>query len=97
MPATTMSIMKSIPVEKAGIGSAMNDMTGQIGGALGVAIFGTLLNQRYYSQTLQLNAHISGQELAEVQKSIFSAHEIILKLPETPAKFPAGTRKQRLL
>ena len=82
MPATTMSIMNSIPVEKAGIGSAMNDMTGQIGGALGVAIFGTLLNRRFYSQTLQLKTQVSGQELTSIQNSIFSAHETILNLPE---------------
>ncbi len=45
-PATN-SVMSSVPVEKAGIGSAMNDTTRQLGGALGVAVLGTILNSVY--------------------------------------------------
>jgi hypothetical protein len=47
MSPATNSIMGSIPVDEAGVGSAMNDTTRQIGGALGVAILGTLLNSAY--------------------------------------------------
>ena len=32
--------MMSVPVAKAGVGSAMNDTTRQLGGALGVAVLG---------------------------------------------------------
>ena len=81
MPATTMSIMGSIPVDKAGVGSAMNDMTGQIGGALGVALFGSMLNRTYFNQTAQLQSQVSAAEFASIQNSIFSAHETILTLP----------------
>jgi hypothetical protein len=47
-PATE-SIMGSLPVEKAGIGSAMNDTTRQVGGALGVAILGSVFSSAYVS------------------------------------------------
>ena len=47
MSPATNSIMGSIPVDEAGVGSAMNDTTRQIGGALGVAVLGTLLNSAY--------------------------------------------------
>ena len=47
MSPATNSIMGSIPVDEAGVGSAMNDTNRQIGGALGVAILGTLLNSAY--------------------------------------------------
>jgi EmrB/QacA subfamily drug resistance transporter len=47
MSPATNSIMGSVPVDEAGIGSAMNDTNRQIGGALGVAILGTLLNGTY--------------------------------------------------
>ncbi len=50
MSPATNSIMGSIPVEEAGVGSAMNDTTRQIGGALGVAVLGTLLNSGYVQQ-----------------------------------------------
>jgi EmrB/QacA subfamily drug resistance transporter len=47
MAPATNSIMGSIPVNKAGIGSAMNDTTRQLGGALGVAVLGTIMSQTY--------------------------------------------------
>lgn len=40
-PATN-AIMSSVPVTKAGVGSAMNDTTRQIGGALGIAVLGAI-------------------------------------------------------
>jgi EmrB/QacA subfamily drug resistance transporter len=46
-PSATTSVMGSIPVSKAGIGSSMNDTTRQIGGSLGVAVLGTIVNSVY--------------------------------------------------
>jgi EmrB/QacA subfamily drug resistance transporter len=40
-PATA-SIMSSVPPERAGVGSAINDTTRQVGGALGVAVMGSV-------------------------------------------------------
>jgi EmrB/QacA subfamily drug resistance transporter len=45
-PATE-SIMGSVPLAKAGVGSAMNDTTRQVGGALGVAVLGSILAASY--------------------------------------------------
>ncbi len=47
MAPATESIMGSIPRAKAGIGSAMNDTTRQVGGALGVAVIGSVLASVY--------------------------------------------------
>ena len=47
MTPATESIMGSLPLEKAGVGSAMNDTTRQIGGALGVAILGSIFSIAY--------------------------------------------------
>jgi len=47
MAPATESIMGSLPREKAGVGSAMNDTTRQMGGALGVAVIGSLLAAVY--------------------------------------------------
>ncbi len=47
-PATE-SIMGSLPLGKAGVGSAVNDTTRQTGGALGVAVLGSLFLFRYRS------------------------------------------------
>ena len=47
MAPATESIMGSLPRAKAGVGSAVNDTTRQVGGALGVAICGSLLASTY--------------------------------------------------
>jgi hypothetical protein len=47
MAPATESIMGSLPREKAGVGSAMNDTTRQVGGAVGVALLGSILSTRY--------------------------------------------------
>ena len=49
MPPATESIMGALPREKAGVGSAMNDTTRQVGGAVGVALLGSILSSRYGS------------------------------------------------
>lgn len=47
MAPATESIMGSLPLAKAGVGSAMNDTTRQVGGALGVAVLGSVLASTY--------------------------------------------------
>jgi len=48
-PATE-SIMGSLSVDKAGIGSAVNDTTRELGGTLGVAILGSIFNSFYVAR-----------------------------------------------
>jgi EmrB/QacA subfamily drug resistance transporter len=45
-PATE-SIMGALPADQAGIGSALNDTTRELGGALGVAVVGSILSSLY--------------------------------------------------
>ncbi len=47
-PLTTL-IMSSVPLGRAGVGSAMNDTTRELGGALGVAILGSVVTSRFTS------------------------------------------------
>ncbi|HET9015895.1 MAG TPA: MFS transporter [Thermomicrobiaceae bacterium] len=57
MTPATDSIMGAVPKEHAGSGSAVNDTTRQIGGALGVAILGSYLSTTYAST---MSAHVAG-------------------------------------
>ncbi len=52
IPTMTGSIMSAVPMGKAGVGSAMNDTTRELGGALGVAVLGSLVASRYDSRLL---------------------------------------------
>jgi EmrB/QacA subfamily drug resistance transporter len=47
-PATGM-LMSAVPLDKAGVGSAVNDTTREFGGALGIAVLGTLVGSVYRS------------------------------------------------
>ena len=47
MAPATESVMGSLPIAKASVGSAVNDTTRTTGGALGVAILGSLLASEY--------------------------------------------------
>ena len=49
MAPATDSIMGSLPLAKAGVGSAMNDTTRMVGGALGVPVIGSALSSSYGS------------------------------------------------
>ena len=54
MAPLTASIMGSIPLGKAGVGSAVNDTTRELGGALGVAVLGSLLQSVYRDKVASL-------------------------------------------
>jgi EmrB/QacA subfamily drug resistance transporter len=47
MAPATEAIMGSLPPAKAGVGSAVNDTTRELGGALGVAVLGSILSSAY--------------------------------------------------
>jgi EmrB/QacA subfamily drug resistance transporter len=47
MAPATESVMGSVPLEKASVGSAINDATRTTGGALGVAVLGSLVSSGY--------------------------------------------------
>jgi EmrB/QacA subfamily drug resistance transporter len=44
---STGAIVSSLPLDKAGVGSAVNDTTRELGGALGVAVIGSILASVY--------------------------------------------------
>ncbi len=78
-PATN-SIMGSVPIDKAGVGSAMNDTTRQLGGALGIALLGTVLNQIYISHLSALQSVLTPEALAASESSVQAAHIVAASL-----------------
>ncbi|MEU5641981.1 MFS transporter [Streptomyces milbemycinicus] len=47
MPPVTLTVMQTLPRQKAGSGSALNNTFRQVGGALGVAVLGSVLSATY--------------------------------------------------
>jgi AcrR family transcriptional regulator len=86
MAPATESIMGSLPPEKAGVGSAMNDTTREIGGALGVAIMGSLTAAAYSSSITSNNQFGALQKASPaaaqaVSDSVGNAAIVAAKLP----------------
>jgi Na+/melibiose symporter-like transporter len=71
MAPATESIMGSLPLAKAGVGSAVNDTTRMVGGSLGVAVIGSVLSSIYSSKV----ADVFVGPAARVPKSAQSAAE----------------------
>jgi EmrB/QacA subfamily drug resistance transporter len=85
-PATN-SVMASVPIRKAGIGSAMNDTTRQLGGALGVAVLGTIMNNAYLQgiSTLRTDLPLLPDAAYEAIASSIQAAHIVANNPAVPA------------
>ncbi len=64
MAPATDSVMGSLPLAKAGVGSAVNDTTRQVGGALGVAIIGSVVSSVYGSKIADFFAGTSAPDAA---------------------------------
>ncbi|MFB7721258.1 MULTISPECIES: MFS transporter [unclassified Nocardia] len=86
-PATE-SIMGSVPLEEAGAGSAVNDTTREVGGALGVALLGSIMTSVYTHNVGGKIAAIPGQIMTPQQKELASNTPIsvleIVKAPVNP-------------
>ncbi len=71
MPSLTDSIMASVPVEDAGVGSAVNDVSRELGSALGIAILGTFINSLYRSNVEEaLTGQVSEDLIETAQEGI---------------------------
>jgi DHA2 family multidrug resistance protein-like MFS transporter len=71
-PATG-SIMSAVPLAKAGVGSAMNDTTREVGGALGIAVFGSIVNSLYRSNLDLGGLDLPASAAAEIKDSVGGA------------------------
>jgi EmrB/QacA subfamily drug resistance transporter len=82
-PATE-SIMGSLPPAKAGVGSAVNDTTRQTGGALGVAVLGSIFAFGYHN-AIGSAAALPASVRASVRNSIGTALDAARRLPPAQA------------
>ncbi|MGI8722819.1 MAG: MFS transporter [Geodermatophilaceae bacterium] len=73
MAPATESIMSVVPREKAGAGSAVNNSVRQVGGALGVAILGSLLNSLYAGRVTPSLSALPAQESDTARESLVGA------------------------
>ena len=89
MAPATESIMGSLPRAKAGVGSAVNDTTRQVGGALGVAVVGSVMTSTYgprIAESLQTSGtRATPADIASAKEGLGFALEIAARSPSAAA------------
>jgi EmrB/QacA subfamily drug resistance transporter len=81
MSPTTDLLMSAVPRKQAGMGSAMNDTTRELGGSLGVAVFGSLLASRYASQLADVVTQLPDRAADVVSGSLAGALRVSSEAP----------------
>jgi Na+/melibiose symporter-like transporter len=89
MAPCTDSIMGSLPRAKAGVGSAVNDTTRQMGGAIGVAVFGSLMASHF---TSEVRSGLTGVASPEVIKQLGDNVGQAIGISQTPAAQPIAAQ-----
>jgi EmrB/QacA subfamily drug resistance transporter len=95
MAPATESIMGSLPPAQAGVGSAVNDTTREVGGALGVAVLGSVLSSVYGSRMIDL---LAGRQLPPeirgvAENSVTGAVTVANKIGGAPGQALAQAAK----
>ncbi|WP_457205073.1 MFS transporter [Nocardioides sp. P5_C9_2] len=84
-PATE-SIMQVLPPARAGVGSAVNDATRELGGTLGVAVVGSLFSSLYGARLVSLlDGRLSPDLIADARESVGVADALALEVPTVAA------------
>ncbi|GAB3672658.1 MFS transporter [Actinocorallia lasiicapitis] len=80
MTITADTILASVPKERAGSASAISETATELGGALGVALLGSVLNAAY-GASIEVPAQVTGPAKDAVTDSIAGAFEVAGQLP----------------
>ncbi|MBZ5735620.1 DHA2 family efflux MFS transporter permease subunit [Nocardioides sp. TRM66260-LWL] len=78
------SILQTLPPARAGVGSAVNDATRELGGTLGVAVIGSVFSSVYASRLGELldGARLPAEQLRAAQESVGVANALGARMPE---------------
>ncbi len=74
-PATT-AIVASLPREKQGIASAVNDVSRELGGALGIAVLGSVMNSAYRSGVADATTALPPGAAERATSSLAAAQQV---------------------
>ena len=88
-PATE-SIMGAVQTEKAGIGSAVNDATREVGGTLGVAVIGSVFASLYADAVDSARVGVPDEAARLAGESVGAAFTVAGSLPDGPAAVLRG-------
>ena len=83
LPTLSTGIVLSLPMDKAGVGSAVNDTTREVGGAVGIAVIGSILAAQYRSGIASVVAGAQPQVAAAAKDGVSVLAEFTKAAPDT--------------
>ena len=81
MPAMTDTVMAAVPERDAGIGSALNDVSRQLGGALGIAVIGSVVNNAFRDNLTEHSGNLDPGIVAAAGEGIGITSRVAATLP----------------
>ena len=95
MAPATESVMGALPREQAGVGSAINDTTRQVGGALGVAIIGSIVSSVYAGEIADVadGLGLDAADTAAAESSLGGAQRVAESLGGTASALFDGANQ----
>jgi Na+/melibiose symporter-like transporter len=99
MSPATESIMGSLPLARAGVGSAVNDTTRQVGGAVGVAVIGSIFSSLYGSRVVSAlrGKPVPAAVVHSAKQQLGYALQVATRLPPAAARVFVGLAKTAFL
>ncbi|MDP9863956.1 MULTISPECIES: MFS transporter [Streptosporangium] len=90
---TNDTILASVPKERAGAASAIAETGQEMGGALGIAVLGSVLTGAYRAD-LRLPVEVPAEAAAQIRESLGGALEVAAALPARLAETVAEAARQ---
>jgi len=91
MTPSTMTITESLPHDKQGVASALNDTVREVGGAIGIAMLGSLVSAGYRSSVSTATGDLAPELAHRVEEGIGSAFGAAAELgPDAPVVLDAA-------
>lgn len=101
-PPSSNALMGSVPVARAGMGSASNDLQRDFGGAVFQAVMGTLLAVRYTAYFTKAFAglpsqqaqQLSSQAASTISQSFTGAEQVAKQFPQAQSQQLVAAAKE---
>jgi EmrB/QacA subfamily drug resistance transporter len=98
MPSLSSGIVQSVPMNKAGVGSAVNDTTREVGGAIGIAALGSIVNSIYRGQLAPALSQLPADAQEVASRNVAGALRVAGSLavtagPEAAARFATAVQQ----
>jgi EmrB/QacA subfamily drug resistance transporter len=100
IPTLSSDIVLSLPLDKAGVGSAVNDTTREVGGAIGIAVLGSILSSQYRNGMKPALAQLPAEAAPVVEaarRGVGMLSGLVQAAPGNPALSAQLPQLERLL